>query len=60
MTTTLSTTPDIFNDFQKDEEKIISSDPTDDKEFEKNLLRKMDFRIIPLLTSLYLLSFLDR
>jgi hypothetical protein len=32
----------------------------EDKEFEKKLLRKIDLRIMPLLTLLYLLSFLDR
>lgn len=32
----------------------------ENKELEKKLLRKIDLRIIPLLTLLYLLSFLDR
>jgi hypothetical protein len=32
----------------------------EDEKFEKKLLRKIDFRIIPLLSLLYLLSFLDR
>jgi hypothetical protein len=32
----------------------------EDENFEKKLLRKIDFRIIPLLSLLYLLSFLDR
>ncbi|GES78705.1 MFS general substrate transporter [Rhizophagus clarus] len=32
----------------------------ENKKFEKKLLRKIDFRIMPLLTLLYLLSFLDR
>lgn len=31
-----------------------------DKETEKRLLRKMDIRLIPMLTLLYLLAFLDR
>ncbi|CAG8615761.1 6334_t:CDS:10 [Funneliformis mosseae] len=51
------TKPDV--NYQNDEE-IASSDSNDDKEFEKSLLRKMDLRIIPFLTFLYLLSFLDR
>ncbi|RIA98946.1 major facilitator superfamily domain-containing protein [Glomus cerebriforme] len=57
----------ILNNFQKDEEGSINGVLTDreeifidDKELEKKLLRKMDFRIVPLLTFLYLLSFLDR
>ena len=32
----------------------------EDKEFEKKLVRKMDFRIMPLLILLYFLAFLDR
>ena len=32
----------------------------DDQVFEEKLIRKMDFKIVPLLTLLYLLSFLDR
>jgi hypothetical protein len=32
----------------------------EDKEFEKKLVRRMDFRIMPLLILLYFLSFLDR
>ena len=32
----------------------------ENKELEKKLLRKIDLRIMPLLTLLYLLSFLDR
>jgi len=50
---------------QKDGETVIVSNDNEekfveDKEFEKKLLRKVDLRIIPLLTLLYLLSFLDR
>uniref|UniRef100_A0A1D1ZAS2 Putative transporter C11D3.18C n=1 Tax=Anthurium amnicola TaxID=1678845 RepID=A0A1D1ZAS2_9ARAE len=50
---------------QKDGETVIISNDNEekfveDKEFEKKLLRKVDLRIIPLLTLLYLLSFLDR
>jgi hypothetical protein len=55
--------------FLKDEESNNSKDEEfnnveeifiEDKELEKKLLRKIDLRIIPLLTLLYLLSFLDR
>ncbi|GBB85090.1 hypothetical protein RclHR1_11670004 [Rhizophagus clarus] len=50
--------------FQKDEESNnkdnIEEIFVEDKESEKKLLRKIDLRIMPLLTLLYLLSFLDR
>ena len=54
--------------FQKDEEsnnkdeevKNIEDIFIEDKEFEKKLVRKMDFRIMPLLILLYFLAFLDR
>ncbi|CAI2180160.1 5585_t:CDS:10 [Funneliformis geosporum] len=49
------TTPEIDVNYQNDN-GIARSDSIDDKEFEKSLLRKMDFRIIPLLTFLYLLK----
>ncbi|GBB88643.1 hypothetical protein RclHR1_01520028 [Rhizophagus clarus] len=42
-------------EFSNGEEKFV-----EDKEFEKKLLLKIDFRIMPLITVLYLLSFLDR
>ena len=56
------------NNFQKDEESIGKNEVSnndeeifvENKELEKKLLRKIDLRIMPLLTLLYLLSFLDR
>ncbi len=56
------------NDFLKDEESINKNEVSnngeeifvENKELEKKLLRKIDLRIMPLLTLLYLLSFLDR
>ncbi|GES78704.1 MFS general substrate transporter [Rhizophagus clarus] len=52
---------DKTDDFQKEEESYnVEEIFVEDKVFEKKLLRKIDFRIMPLLTLLYLLSFLDR
>jgi hypothetical protein len=56
------------NNFLKDEETINKNKVSnngeeifvENKELEKKLLRKIDLRIMPLLTLLYLLSFLDR
>ncbi|GES78706.1 MFS general substrate transporter [Rhizophagus clarus] len=49
------------DDFQDDEESCNGEEMfVEDKVFEKKLLRKIDLRIMPLLTLLYLLSFLDR
>ncbi|CAB4387711.1 unnamed protein product [Rhizophagus irregularis] len=41
---------------------LVTSDErfVEDKEFEEKLVRKMDFRIMPLLILLYFLAFLDR
>ncbi|RGB25275.1 MFS nicotinic acid transporter Tna1 [Rhizophagus diaphanus] len=41
---------------------LVTSDErfVEDKEFEEKLVRKMDFRIMPLLMLLYFLAFLDR
>ncbi|CAB5163926.1 putative MFS transporter [Rhizophagus irregularis] len=46
--------------FQKVESNNSREIFIENKELEKKLLRKIDLRIIPLLTLLYLLSFLDR
>ncbi|CAB4387089.1 unnamed protein product [Rhizophagus irregularis] len=47
--------------YQKDEEHNNKEETfVENKEFEKKLLRKIDLRVMPLLTLLYLLSFLDR
>ncbi|GBB85091.1 hypothetical protein RclHR1_11670005 [Rhizophagus clarus] len=49
------------HNFQNEEESNNDKEIfIEDKELEKKLLRKIDLRIIPLLTLLYLLSFLDR
>ncbi|CAB4387090.1 unnamed protein product [Rhizophagus irregularis] len=47
--------------YQKDEEHNNKEETfVENKEFEKKLLRKIDLKVMPLLTLLYLLSFLDR
>jgi hypothetical protein len=55
---------DYTNNLQKDDrmQKDVEFNEkfVENKELEKKLLRKIDFRIMPLLTLLYLLSFLDR
>jgi len=39
---------------------VIGEKFVEDKEFENKLVRRMDFRIMPILVLLYFLSFLDR
>jgi hypothetical protein len=46
--------------YDKEESYIVEEIFIEDQEFEKKLLRKIDFRIIPLVTLLYCFSFLDR
>jgi len=54
---------DNTDNFQKDEKFNVNNHDdafVENKKFEKKLLRKIDFRIMPILNILYLVSFLDR
>jgi hypothetical protein len=44
----------VSSDSIEDEELVV------DRKYEKALVRKLDFHLLPVLTLLYLLSFLDR
>jgi hypothetical protein len=50
----------IVTDVTDHEEFVEDKEFIEDKEFENKLVRRMDFRIMPLLILLYFLSFLDR
>lgn len=41
-------------------EEFVQSDPVYDEQETKAILRKVDWRLLPMLTLLYVLSFIDR
>ncbi|ODO02987.1 hypothetical protein I350_05831 [Cryptococcus amylolentus CBS 6273] len=54
------TTDNVPDDDQSFAEYVARMDPDELKALEKKLLRKQDLRLIPWMTLLYLLSFIDR
>lgn len=57
---TLDTFEDDIFSSKEASERWNNTSPEEKATFEKKLLRKLDFKIIPWLTLLYLISFLDR